>query len=48
MNDQVQSLTQDEDIDAQELTTEQLESALGGKVTMQDFHFTTTVNKSSP
>ena len=48
MSDQVQSLTQDEDIEAQALTTEQLEVVDGGKVTMQDFHFTSTVNKSSP
>jgi hypothetical protein len=48
MTDQLQPPVQDEQLEPQELTFQQLEAVDGGKVTLQDFHFTSTVNKSSP
>lgn len=47
MTDQVQPPIEAKDAPSQELTTQQLEEVDGG-VTFQDFHFTATVNKSSP
>ena len=33
---------------AKDLSTAEAKKVRGGKVTMQDFHFTKTINKSSP
>jgi type VI protein secretion system component Hcp len=36
------------DVDTQELSEDELDDVTGGKVSMQDFHFTQKINKASP
>ena len=47
MTDQVHTLTNDEALEPQELTTEQLAEVAGGKVTMQDILVSSYQTKAS-